>query len=220
MVRPIGEISAFQRQVEAYQKIHWVMDTRQKILKAVYPLWNIIARLTGRHQMNAVNEKKISPRVGFYGLTFSTVNNPAVSMKSFEGKKVLIVNTASECVYTTQYDGLQELYEKYNDRLVVVGFPSNEFKQQEKGSDEEIGRFCSMHFGVKFPVAKKAVVRKGKEQHPVFKWLTDANQNGWNSRQPVWNFSKYLVDENGNLTHVFGPPVSPMSPEILEAVSN
>jgi glutathione peroxidase len=133
-------------------------------------------------------------------------------------KKVMIVNTASNCGYTNQYSELQELYEKNKERLVIIGFPSNDFKEQEKGSDEEIAQFCQVNFGVSFPLAKKSVVIKSAEQNKVFEWLTHREFNGWNEQQPSWNFSKYLVNENGVLTHYFDPAVSPLSSDILKAI--
>ena len=138
---------------------------------------------------------------------------------SLKGKKILLVNTASDCGYTGQYDDLQKLYQDYSDRLMVIGFPANDFKQQEKGNDEEIAQFCKLNFGVTFPLAKKSPVIKGEDQQEVFRWLTDKTKNGWNNKQPSWNFSKYLVDEKGILTSYFDPAVSPLSEEVIGAVS-
>jgi glutathione peroxidase len=103
---------------------------------------------------------------------------------------------------------------------MVLGFPSNDFKQQEKGTDAEIAEFCRQNFGVTFPLMQKSVVIKSENQNPVFQWLTDSSKNGWNDKQPSWNFSKYLVDENGALINFFGPSVSPLSSNLLKAVIN
>jgi glutathione peroxidase len=130
-----------------------------------------------------------------------------------------LVNTASNCGYTNQYEELQQLYEQYNNRLVILGFPSNDFKEQEKGNDDEIARFCKINYGVTFPLMKKSVVIKGAGQNPVFQWLSDAAQNGWNTKTPSWNFSKYLVNESGMLTHYFDPAISPLSKEVLAAIN-
>ena len=135
-----------------------------------------------------------------------------------KGKKVLLVNTASNCGYTSQYSELQELYEKYKGKLEIIGFPANDFKEQEKGSDEEIAQFCKVNFGVSFPLMKKSVVIKSTDQNPVFKWLSDSTQNGWNQKEPSWNFSKYLVDEKGVLTNYFDPSVSPLSEEVIKSI--
>lgn len=194
------------------------MNARQRLLRVIHPVWNVFAKLSGKHSMTVVNAKNITPHQSFYDFSFSMADGSERGMRSFQGKKILIVNTASECVYTTQYSGLQELYEKFNDQLVIIAFPSNEFKEQEKGTDKQIAEFCSLTFGVKFPLAKKATVRKRSGQHPVFQWLTDPAKNGWNSRAPVWNFSKYLIDEKGNLSHIFGPPISPTSDGIVKAI--
>jgi glutathione peroxidase len=102
--------------------------------------------------------------------------------------------------------------------VAIIGFPANDFKEQEKGSDEEISRFCAVNYGVSFPIAKKAVVAKGQEQHPVYQWLTNPAQNGWNSKAPSWNFAKYLVNEEGILTHYFEPAVSPVG-EVMRRAS-
>jgi len=131
----------------------------------------------------------------------------------------LLVNTASDCGYTEQYDALQQLYEQNEDKLVVIGFPANDFKQQEKGTDEEIAQFCKLNFGVTFPLMKKSSVIKGEEQNVVFQWLTDSAKNGWNGKYPSWNFCKYIVSAGGVLTHYFGSSVSPLSREVLNAVN-
>ena len=131
---------------------------------------------------------------------------------------MLLVNTASNCGYTNQYDELQELYKRFENKLVILGFPANDFKEQEKGSDEEIAQFCKVNFGVTFPLMKKSSVVKNTDQNDVFKWLTDAAKNGWNSQQPSWNFSKYLVNENGVLTNYFDPSVSPLSEEVMNEI--
>ncbi len=130
----------------------------------------------------------------------------------------MLVNTASDCGYTGQYDDLQKLSEKYKDRLVVIGFPANDFKEQEKGTDEEIAAFCKINFGVSFPLMKKSSVKKGPEQNPVFQWLTDPAKNGWSKQPPSWNFCKYLVDEEGRLTHYFASTIEPLSTHITSAL--
>ncbi|WP_315818648.1 glutathione peroxidase [Paraflavitalea speifideaquila] len=129
------------------------------------------------------------------------------------------MNTASDCGYTNQYEDLQKLYETYKDKLVIIGFPANDFHEQEKGNDEEIAQFCKVNFGVSFPLAKKSVVIKSPEQNPVFGWLTHKALNGWNEQEPSWNFSKYLVNERGVLTHYFDPSVSPTSNVVITAIA-
>lgn len=154
----------------------------------------------------------------FYTLEATLNNGTILDFANFKNKKVMIVNTASDCGFTNQYEGLQALYEKYKDKLEIIGFPANDFGEQEKGSDEAIGQFCKINYGVTFPLCKKAIVKKKEGQHEVFQWLTDENKNGWNYVAPTWNFCKYLVDEEGNLTHFFEAAVEPMGKEITTAL--
>lgn len=113
---------------------------------------------------------------------------------------------------------MQKLHEQLGDKLAIVAFPANDFLSQEKGSDKDIAQFCQLNYGVSFPIAKKGVVIKNQQQQPLFKWLTDSNANGWNDHAPDWNFSKYIIDEKGNLAYYFGPSISPLSKEFMDAV--
>jgi glutathione peroxidase len=193
------------------------MTIRQKILKAVYPALMWYTKLRGKNVTQLSNEKK-SPPVSFYSLKAIANNGSEMDFSQYKGKKVLLVNTASDCGYTDQYDALQKLYEDNKDSLVVLGFPANDFKEQEKGTDEEIAQFCKLNYGVTFPLMKKSSVVKGAEQNAVFKWLTDSTLNGWNTKPPSWNFGKYLVNEEGILTNYFGSSVSPASIDVINAV--
>ena len=145
----------------------------------------------------------------FYALGAEDINGAIISMSSFKGKKVLVVNVASQCGYTPQYEGLQTLYETYSDSLVVLGFPSNDFMWQEPGSNSEIKTFCQRTYGVTFPMFSKIHV-KGRKQHPIYDWLSDSKLNGWNDENPSWNFNKYLLDEKGNLIEWFGANLEPL----------
>ena len=194
------------------------MTVRQKILKAVYPALMWYTKLSGKNVTELKNEQK-QPPVSFYSLKATMNNGNTLDFTSLKGKKVMLVNTASDCGYTGQYDALQKLSEEHKDNLVVVGFPANDFKEQEKGSDEEIAQFCKLNFGVTFPLMKKSVVIKKEGQNQVFKWLTDSTQNGWNNKPPSWNFSKYIVNEEGVLTNYFGSSVSPSGKEVLSALA-
>lgn len=193
------------------------MTIRQKVLKAVYPALMWWTRLRGKNTVNLSNAGS-QPPVSFYSLKGTLNNGVNLDFSYLNGKKVLIVNTASNCGYTEQYTALEKLYEENKEKLVVLGFPANDFKQQEKGNDEEIAAFCRINFGVTFPLMKKSTVIKGGEQNEVYQWLTDPAKNGWNSRQPSWNFSKYLVNEQGVLTNYFDPSVSPLSNEVVKAI--
>jgi len=170
--------------------------------------------------METTPEKNANAPVSFYSLADTMINGKAFDFSQLKGKKVLLVNTASNCGYTGQYDELQKLYNKFQDKLVVIGFPANDFKEQEKGTDEEIEQFCKINFGVSFPLMKKSVVIKSNGQNKVFQWLTNAAGNGWNDRQPEWNFSKYLVDEEGKLLNYFAPGLSPLDKEVVDAIES
>lgn len=191
---------------------------RQRILKAVYPAFIFFGNLTGSKASAHTNSKNMSPKTSIYQIPITLNNGNPLNLEALKGKKILIVNTASNCGYTNQYDALQELYTQFQDSLMVIGFPSNDFKEQEKGSDDEIAKFCKMNYGVSFPLAKKSEVLKTPNQNPIYKWLTTANENGWNDAAPVWNFNKYLIGKNGELLAVFEPGISPLSEEVLSKV--
>jgi len=194
------------------------MTFKQKVLKSVYPVWMWFAGKKGINTNNLSNEKAL-PAIPFYSLTDTSINGQAFDLEKLKGKKVMLVNTASDCGYTGQYDDLQKLSEQYKDRLVVMGFPANDFKEQEKGTDKEIAEFCKINFGVSFPLMQKSSVLRGPRQNKIFDWLTDPAKNGWNSQQPTWNFCKYIVDEQGRLTHYFGSTIEPLGKEITAAVN-
>lgn len=193
------------------------MTVRQRVLRWIYPLFVTFKKLTGKNKIVENNSGR--PQFSFYDLSAWLNNGNKLEFSRLKGKKVLIVNTASNCGYTSQYSELQQLYEEQKRNLVILGFPANDFKEQEKGTDEEIASFCKINYGVTFPLIKKSVVIKGPEQNSVFQWLTDKNRNGWNERQPTWNFSKYLINEEGVLTHYFDPAVSPLDEEVLKAIN-
>jgi glutathione peroxidase len=144
-----------------------------------------------------------------------SIEGATIDFASFKGKKILIVNTASECGYTPQYEDLQKLYDQYKSKLVVVGFPANNFNGQEPGSDTEIRAFCKARYGVSFPLASKVSV-KGNDMAPIYKWLTSKSENGVLDATIGWNFNKFLLDENGKLLAFFPSKVKPMSDEILQ----
>ena len=175
---------------------------------------------SGKKGLNTGNfsNKKAEPAISFYSLKDIANNGSEFDFEKLRGKKVMLVNTASDCGYTGQYDDLQKLSEQYKDKLVVIGFPTNDFKEQEKGTDEEIAAFCKLNFGVSFPLMKKSSVIKGANQNKIFEWLTNSAKNGWNSEQPSWNFCKYIVDEQGRLTNYFGSTIEPLGKEITTAL--
>jgi glutathione peroxidase len=141
---------------------------------------------------------------GFYDFKVKTLEGKDFDFSSLKGKKVMIVNVASKCGNTPQYEDLEKMYEQYQGKLVIIGFPANNFAGQEPGSPEEIRKFCTETYGVTFPLMQKISV-KGDDMHPVYKWLTSKAQNGVLDSEVTWNFQKYLVDEKGNLVDVVKP---------------
>jgi len=194
------------------------MTIRQRVLKAVYPAFTWLGRVTGKNSKVFNNDSTLAPKQSLYDLSFTMNNGETIPLSTYKGKKILLVNTASDCGYTDQYEDLQKLYEENKDGLVIIGFPANNFKEQEKGSDEEIAEFCKLNYGVTFPLAKKSSVAPGPDQHSVFQWLTDKNKNGWTNKKPSWNFSKYLVNEKGILVNYFDPSISPTGSEVKAAI--
>ena len=144
-----------------------------------------------------------------------SIDGGMIDFAKYKGKKILVVNVASQCGYTRQYEGLQKLSEAYKDKLVIVGFPANNFGSQEPGSDGEIAQFCKARFGVTFPMASKISV-KGTDTAPIYKWLTSKTENGVLDAQIGWNFTKFLLDENGKMIATFPSKVEPNSEEITK----
>jgi glutathione peroxidase len=142
-----------------------------------------------------------------------SIDGGVIDFSKFKGKKILVVNTASECGYTPQYEALQKLADTYKNKLVVVGFPANNFGGQEPGSDAEIKQFCKARFGVTFPLASKISVT-GTDAAPIYKWLTQKKENGVLDATIKWNFNKFLLDENGEMIAYFPSSTKPDSPEI------
>jgi glutathione peroxidase len=192
------------------------MTIRQKILKAVYPIVMWFSKRGSQSKM-ASNTAAVPP-LSFYSLKINAVDGSPFDLSRLKGKKILLVNTASDCGFTDQYKELEQLYRLHKEKLEILAFPANDFKEQEKGSNAEIAAFCKKNYGVSFPIMSKSVVIVSPEQNPVFKWLTNPAANGWNSQPPSWNFSKYLVNEKGQLTHFFATGVSPLSKEVADAI--
>lgn len=148
-----------------------------------------------------------------YDFKVESIDGGTIRLADFKGKYLLIVNTASKCGYTPQYKDLEALYKQYKNKLVVIGFPANNFGGQEPGSNEQIQRFCTDNFDVTFPMAAKVSV-KGDDMHPLFRWLTQKSENGVLDAEIRWNFGKFLVDDKGKLIEYFPSRVNPMSAEI------
>lgn len=150
-----------------------------------------------------------------HGFKVKSIEGKIIDFAQFKGKKILVVNTASKCGYTPQYEALEKVYEQYKNKLVIVGFPANNFGGQEPGADSEIQEFCKARFGVTFPMAGKVSV-KGDDTAPIYKWLTSKTANGVLDAEIKWNFTKFLLDENGKLVACFPSNVKPDSEEILK----
>jgi len=150
--------------------------------------------------------------------TYPSIDGGVIDFSDYKGKHILVVNTASDCMYTDQYMQLQELFENYRDKIAVIGFPSNNFGDQEPGTNREIKNFCSYKYGVTFPLASKSDVI-GKDANPVFKWLTGLDFGAGQNREITWNFQKFLLDQNGNLIDVFPPASDPINDQLIEHIS-
>ncbi|WP_066835189.1 glutathione peroxidase [Rufibacter ruber] len=153
-----------------------------------------------------------------YDIELVTNEGKKTTLKPYKGKKILIVNVASKCGYTKQYADLEKLHKLHGDKVVVLGFPANDFGGQEPGSDEDIAEFCQKNFGVTFPLFQKASVI-GAEQQPLYKWLTNKDLNGVTAEAPAWNFSKYLISEDGKILKFYPSKVTPLSEELLRDIN-
>ena len=150
-----------------------------------------------------------------YQFKVKDIDGKTFDFATLKGKKIMIVNTASKCGLTPQYEQLEALYDKYkNKNFVIVGFPANDFMSQEPGSDKEIAQFCQLNYGVSFPMMSKISV-KGKDMHPVYHFLTEKAKNGLEDSKVEWNFQKYLIDENGHLVRVVSPRILPNDQSII-----
>jgi glutathione peroxidase len=160
------------------------------------------------------NSNKMTAK-SFYDFTMKSIEGKEINLSQYKGKKILIVNTASECGFTPQFNELEELHQKHKDKVVLLGFPANNFGGQEPGSNEEIRKFCQRNFGVTFQLFEKSDV-VGVNQNQLYQWLTHKEQNGWNDKAPSWNFCKYLINEKGELIKFYSAAVNPMSEEIVK----
>lgn len=158
-------------------------------------------------------------KTSIHQFSFTDINGKEVNMKDFKGKNIVIVNVASECGFTKQYEDLQKLHEAYKENTVVIGFPCNQFGGQEPGSEEEIATFCKKNFGVTFLLASKIDV-KGENTHPIYQWLTAKSENGVMDSSVKWNFQKYVINKQGELVDVFYSVTNPMSDKITKLLKD
>ena len=170
------------------------------------------------------NEKKVSgksytidPITTVFDYKIKNIYGDVVTLEKYRGKKILIVNVASRCGYTSQYKDLQKLQDRYKNKLQVIAFPCNDFGFQEPGTSEQIAEFCEVNYNIKFPIMEKINIRRSPS-HPLYEWLSNSELNGWNDSKPKWNFYKYLINENGKLINIFNSGTSPLSTAIIEAI--
>ncbi len=163
------------------------------------------------------NSNNALPKSSFYSFKMKSLDGQEINFEDYKGKKVIILNTASKCGFTPQYEDWQTFHEAHGTQVTVLGFPANNFLKQEPGSDEEIASFCKKNYGVSFQLFSKIDVI-GENQAPLYQWLSHKELNGWNDQEPTWNFCKYVIDENGKLTHFFGPKILPTDPEMKKAL--
>ena len=155
----------------------------------------------------------------FHDFKVTDINGQTFDMASLKGKKVLVVNTASKCGLTPQYEALQELYDKYGSgKFIIIGFPANNFMKQEPGPNEEIAEFCKKNYGVTFPMMSKISVT-GNDMAPIYKWLTQKDQNRVMDSKISWNFQKYMIDEEGRLVDFVNPKIKPDDPKIINWIT-
>lgn len=192
------------------------MTVRQRLLLVLYPLIRALASVTGKNKHYRTST--IPPNTSFYSLRATLINGEEFEFRLLRGKQILIVNTASDCGFTAQYRSLKKLSIKCKD-LQILLFPSDDFKNQEPGSDKEIALFCKSNFDLDLPLFKKSIVTSKPGCNEVFYWLTHKEMNGWNDDPPDWNFSKYLIDEHGRLTHVFSHFTDPCQRIFTEHLS-
>ena len=180
-----------------------------KLFLTVY--YNI---LVGLFFFNIIIGQTMNSIKSIHDINIKNITGEIISMKRYKGKKILIVNVASKCGYTSQYNDLQELHSNYSDKIEVLAIPCNDFGRQEPGTNSEIDEFCKTNFGVTFSVMAKGNIKQSPK-HVLYEWLSDPSKNGWNSELPSWNFSKYLIDEKGNLLEFFPSNISPTSDIIV-----
>ncbi len=165
----------------------------------------------------ALAKKPTNVPKSIYDFKVKGLDGGTIDLAKYKGKKILIVNTASQCGNTPQYAELQAAYEKYKGKMVIIGFPANDFGAQEPGSDKEISAFCTKNYGVTFPMASKITV-KGDAKEPIYQWLTEKKYNNLKDSDVKWNFQKYLINEKGELVAVFDPRTKVTSPDVVAAI--
>jgi glutathione peroxidase len=187
----------------------------KELMKRAFIFFSIIVISILAFSFDAKEGINAQSMESIYDIKINRLNGEALNLNDFRGKKLLIVNVASECGFTPQYEDLQTLSENYKDKLVVIGIPCNQFGEQEPGSPDEIMEFCQNTYGVTFILTEKVDV-KGDNQHPLYVWLTQKKKNGAKNSKVKWNFQKYLIDKKGFLYFVIHPRTSPTNDSIIK----
>ncbi len=218
--RPKGEISEEnpQKEISPFGRndnLNFeIMNIFKRIIVSIK--YNFLMTFGNKKIVTQPNiQKAMTNSKSFYDFKMKSIDGKEIDFSIYKNKKILIVNTASECGYTPQYKDLQTLHKMYGNKIIVLGFPANNFGEQEPANNNEIISFCEKNYGVTFQLLEKSDVI-GENQNPLYQWLTDKKQNGWNDKMPTWNFCKYLIDENGMLLKFYGGAVSPLSDEVLQ----
>jgi len=171
---------------------------------------------TQKTVLNRPEKMEITAAANFHSFKMKGIDGKDIDFSQFKGKKVIVLNTASKCGYTPQYADWEKFH-KANKDIIILGFPANEFGGQEPGTNDEIASFCSLNYGVSFQMMEKVVV-KGSGKCDLYQWLSDKSKNGWNEKEPSWNFCKYVINEKGELQNFFASGIKPSSPEFLAAI--
>ena len=176
-----------------------------------------VSPMIAEDNSSSIGRKKSNGMVNVFEFKIRNIFGEELTLEKFKGKKILIVNVASYCGYTSQYKDLQILQDLHGDKVQVIAFPCNDFGFQEPNANEEIAEFCENNYGIKFPIMGKVNIKRSPV-HPLYNYLSDSSLNGWNDSKPKWNFYKYLIDEEGNLLNLFSSGTSPLSPMITDAL--
>lgn len=194
-----------------------ILKTETSYICSKYPDMTLLTIFLFKFMLLFAAPKGDNIPASIYDFKVEALTGGTIDFARFKGKKLLIVNTASECGNTPQYADLEALYKKYDGKLVIVGFPANDFGKQEPGNNQEIHEFCTRNYSVTFPMGAKITV-KGENMAPIYKWLTGKKYNGFKDSEVKWNFQKYLINEKGQLVDVIEPGTKPNSPQVIAEI--
>lgn len=184
--------------------------------KFLLSILSLISFACNQQKQATIDPAQVDPKGNIYQFKVKDIDDKEFDLASLKGKKVMIINTASKCGFTPQYEQLEEVYDKYKDQnFTIIGFPANNFLSQEPGSNEEIKEFCTLNYGVSFPMMSKISV-KGDDMHPLYHYLTEKDKNGVVDTEVKWNFQKYLINEDGTLAQVYYSKTLPNDPQIID----